>query len=185
LIKKKIIGVFFDLRVLKAEPILTTMISMIAAVAENNVIGKNNNLIWHISEDLQRFKKLTLGHPVIMGRQTYESLPVKPLPNRRNIVISRKSDLKPFGAETASSAEEAIKMCLEDEEVFVCGGAEIYRLFLPVVDKMYLTHIHKNFEGDTFFPEVDLDDWVITEDSELKSDDKSGLEYSFRNYLKL
>jgi dihydrofolate reductase len=158
---------------------------MIAAVAENNVIGRNNDLIWHISEDLQRFKKLTLGHPIIMGRQTYESLPVKPLPNRRNIVISRSNSLKAGGVELAKSIEEAIELCREDEEVFVCGGAEIYRLFLPVVDKMYLTHVHKEFDGDTFFPEVDLDDWVITEDSELKFDDKSGLDYSFRNYLRL
>ncbi len=158
---------------------------MIAAVAQNNVIGRNNTLIWHISEDLQRFKKLTLGHPIIMGRQTYDSLPVKPLPNRRNIVISRKNDFSSSGVETANSVEEAIEMCSSEDEIFVCGGAEIYRLFLPVVDKMYLTHIHQEFDGDTFFPSVDLEDWVITENSEPKFDDKSGLNYSFRNYLKL
>jgi dihydrofolate reductase len=161
------------------------MISMIAAIAENKVIGKENKLIWHITEDLQRFKKLTQGHSVIMGRQTFESLPVKPLPNRKNIVISRSGAIHQPGVLVASSIEHAIELCRDEDEVFVCGGAEIYRSFLPFVDKMYLTHVHENFTGDTFFPEVDLEDWVITEKSEIMHDTKSGLGYSFRNYLKI
>lgn len=157
-------------------------VSIIAAIAENNVIGKDNDLIWHISEDLKRFKKLTSGHPVIMGRKTYESLPFKPLPNRKNIIISSQKELKYKGAIIVNSVESAFQECQNDDEVFICGGATIYELFYPFSNKMYITKVHHNFEGDTFFPEVDYKKWEINYESEMFFDKKSGLYYSFIDY---
>jgi len=159
-------------------------ISIIAAIAKNNVIGKDNDLIWHIPEDLKRFKKLTSGHSIIMGRKTYESLPFKPLPNRKNIVISRIKDLKLQGAIVVKNPEEAIKICKGENEVFICGGAEIYKLFLPIANKMYLTRIHKSFNGDTFFPEIDYLIWKIMCESDIYFDKKSELRYSFHNFMR-
>ncbi len=159
-------------------------ISIIAAVAENNVIGNNNKLIWHISEDLKRFKKLTTGHSVVMGRKTYESLPFKPLPKRKNIVISSQKDLKFEGAVIVNSVKEALEECKNEEEIFICGGAEIYKLFLPVADKLYITKVHKSFEGDTFFPEPDLSEWKIGYKSEKFFDEKSDLHYTFSDFLR-
>ena len=158
-------------------------ISIISAIAKNNVIGKDNDLIWHISEDLKRFKKLTSGCSIIMGRKTYESLPFKPLPNRKNIVISSKK-IEFKGSIVVSSPEEALKLCKEDEEVFICGGASIYSYFLDEVDKMYITEVHESFEGDTFFPEIDYTKWKLTESQEGLKDKKNNLKYSFRNYIR-
>ncbi len=159
-------------------------ISIIVAVAENNVIGNNNKLIWHISEDLKRFKKLTTGHPVIMGRKTYESLPFKPLPKRKNIVISSQKNLKFDGAVIVNSVNKALEECKKEKEVFICGGAEIYKLFLPLADKLYITKVHKTFEGDTFFPEPDFSKWKIGYKSEKFYDEKSDLYYSFSDFLR-
>jgi len=158
-------------------------ISIIAAIAENNVIGKNNDLIWHISEDLKRFKKLTSGHPIIMGRKTYESLPFKPLPKRKNIILSHKN-LKYESTIVVNSVEDVFKECKNEDEIFICGGAEIYKLFLPYTDKLYLTKIHHFFEGDTFFPEINFSDWELKNISEIFKDKKSGLKYSFTDYIK-
>ncbi len=159
-------------------------ISIIAAIAENNVIGNNNDLIWHISEDLKRFKKLTSGHTIIMGRKTYESLPFKPLPKRKNIVISRKDDLYFEGAIVVKNPEEALKECKDEDEIFICGGATIYNHFLNIADKMFLTKVHQEFEGDTFFPEIDYYEWELKSKSEKFKDEKSGLDYTFLNYFK-
>lgn len=159
-------------------------ISIIAAIAENNVIGKNNGLIWHISEDLKRFKKLTSGHPAVMGRKTYESLPFKPLPKRKNIILSRNKDLIYKGATVINSLEKVIKECKNEDEIFICGGAKIYKLFLPYTDKIYLTKIYHSFEGDTFFPEINFSKWKIEFESEIFLDNKSKLKYSFINYVK-
>lgn len=159
-------------------------ISIIAAIAENNVIGKDNDLIWHISEDLKRFKKLTSGHTIIMGRKTYESLPFKPLPKRKNIVISRKDDLYFEGAIVVKNPEEALKECNGEDEIFICGGATIYNHFLNIADKMYLTKVHQEFKGDTFFPEIDYYEWEIKSMSGKFKDEKSGLDYTFLNYSK-
>lgn len=160
-------------------------ISIIAAIAENNVIGKDNDLIWHISEDLKRFKKLTSGHTIIMGRKTYESLPFKPLPNRKNIILSGKTDLKFKGAIVVTGIEDALKKCDGEEEIFICGGATIYKYFLPVSDKMYITKVYKEFEGDTFFPEFCYDDWSVHQESEIQKDAKSDLEYKFVDYIRV
>ena len=134
------------------------MISIIAAVADNGVIGKDNQLIWHISEDLKFFKHRTSGHAVIMGRKTFESIG-KALPNRRNIVISRSPQQATIpGVEWAESFEKALEMTSQ-EEAFVIGGGEIYRLALPYADRLILTEVHHNFEGDTLFPPWDKSCW--------------------------
>ena len=130
------------------------MISIIAAVSENGIIGSGNAMPWHIKEDFKRFKTLTTGHPVIMGRKTFESLG-RPLPNRTNIIVTRNKSFIINDCLTASSIEEAINMCNHEEEIFIIGGGEIYRQAMPMADKIYLTLIHKSFNGDTFFPEID------------------------------
>ena len=127
------------------------MISIIVAVAQNGIIGGSNNLLWHISEDLRNFKRVTSGHPVIMGRKTFESLG-KPLPNRENVVITRSTTPIP-GCRIAHSIEEAIAPYSEEEEVFIIGGGEIYKATLAIADKLYITRVLHDYEGDTSFPE--------------------------------
>lgn len=134
------------------------MISIIVAVAQNGVIGGGNQLLWHISEDLQRFKRITSGHPVIMGRKTFESLG-RPLPNRHNVIITRQKDYQPEGVTVVGSLEEAIALFPAEEEVFITGGGEIYRQALPLTDKVYLTVVCRDYEGDTHFPELDPAQW--------------------------
>lgn len=134
------------------------MISIIVAVAENGVIGGGNTLLWHISEDLQRFKRITRGHPVIMGRKTFESLG-RPLPDRRNVVVTRQRDYSPEGVATVSSLEEAIALFPPTEEIFITGGGEIYRQAVPYADKIYMTTVMKDYKGDIYFPEWDRSLW--------------------------
>ncbi len=135
------------------------MISYVVAVAKNGVIGREGGLPWHIASDLKRFKEITMGKPVVMGRKTWESLPRKPLPGRRNIVITRQRDFAPEGAEMAQTAEEALRLCGDAPEVAVIGGGEIYRLFWPLVDRLYLTEVDLEVDGDTHFPAVPPQDW--------------------------
>jgi len=142
------------------------MISIIVAIAKNNAIGKNNQLLWHISEDLKRFKKLTAGHKVIMGRNTLLSLPKWPLPKRSNIVITDNQDEVFEGCEMVFSIGEAISKCEKKEECFIIGGASIYNQFMPLADKLYITLVNKDFEGDTFFPEIEKNKWELVEESE-------------------
>ncbi len=134
------------------------MISIIVAIAQNNVIGGDNRLLWHIREDLQRFKRITTGHPVVMGRKTFESLG-RPLPNRQNVVITRQKDFRAEGCTVVGSLDEAFALFDASEEVFVIGGAEIYRQALPLAAKLYLTHVEAEYKGDTFFPEINLQNW--------------------------
>ena len=140
--------------------------SIIAAVAENYTIGKDNDLLCHLPGDLKRFKQITSGNTVIMGRKTFLSLPNGALPNRRNIVISRSQNLNFKNVEIVASIGEAIKICDADKENFIIGGGEIYKQFLPFVDKIYLTKIHAVFDGDTFFPELNCDDWNVEIEAE-------------------
>jgi dihydrofolate reductase len=142
--------------------------SMIAAVSENNVIGKDGQLPWHIPEDLQRFKKLTTGHTLVMGRKTYDAIG-RPLPDRRTIVLSKDKDLKIEGSTVAHSVEEVLELTKEEKEVFIAGGAEIYEQFMPYVSKIYLTIVHSDFEGDTYFPMIPVD-FIETESEEVISD---------------
>lgn len=146
------------------------MISVIVAVAENGVIGDKNSLLWHISEDLRNFKRVTSGHPVIMGRKTFESLG-RPLPNRKNVVITRQ-DIAIEGCEVTHSLEEAIEMFPTEEEVFVIGGAQIYREAMPLADRFYLTRVHHTYQGDTSFPEWNESDWLLTESEHFACGEK-------------
>ena len=133
------------------------MLSIIVAIAKNNAIGKDNQLLWHISEDLQYFRQVTSGHTVIMGRKTFESIG-KPLPNRKNIVVS--CTLTPQeGIIVVSSITEALQHAVKEPEVFVIGGGAIYRETFPLAQKLYITQVHENYEGDTFFPAIDVAEW--------------------------
>lgn len=160
-------------------------LSLIVAVAENGAIGKNNDLLWHISADLKHFKALTTGHCIIMGRKTYKSFPKRPLPNRRNIVITNNMDYREEGCEVVHSVEEAIALCKDDEQSFVIGGATVYRQFLPFVDKIFLTKVFATFEADTFFPEIEMSQFEQTAASEVFTDEKSGLRYQFLEYRRI
>jgi dihydrofolate reductase len=134
-------------------------ISIIVAIAKNNAIGKDNKLLCHVPGDLKRFRQITTGHTVIMGKNTYLSLPDGPLKNRRNVVISDNHQDRFNGCVTVYSIEDAIKLCDEDQESFIIGGASVYRQFLPHASKLYLTLVNKYFEADTFFPEIKPEEW--------------------------
>ena len=154
-------------------------ISIIAAVGADNANGADGNLAFHISSDLKHFKELTVGKPVIMGRKTFESLPNGPLPNRRNIVISRNPKYSYPGVETASSLQDAIELTFDSPEAMVIGGAEIYRQALPMATKLYLTQIDATRpDADTFFPEINKDEWE-QDSQEWLTDSKTGLRYRF------
>ena len=137
------------------------MISLIAVVARNRAIGRNNALLWHLPEDLRHFREVTRGKPVIMGRKTWESLPAafRPLPGRRNIVVSRNPDYAAVGAQCATTLDAATRLCRDAEESFVIGGEQIYRQALPLAARLYLTEVDEDAEGDAFFPEFARDDW--------------------------
>jgi dihydrofolate reductase len=154
------------------------MIKIIVAMSDNRVIGNNNELIWKLSSDLKRFKQLTTGHPVVMGRKTYESIG-KPLPNRRNIIITRNSEYEVEGCEVVSSLEEAL--LLSGNDCFIIGGGEIYKQSLELADKIYLTLVHKDFEGDTQFPELSKE-WAIIDNKDFEADQKNEYNYSFIEY---
>jgi len=145
------------------------MIALIAAVADNGVIGQNNKLPWNIPEDLKHFKELTMGKVVIMGRKTYDSIVTmlgKPLPNRKNVVITRQTNLKlPEGVDVFYNVEEAIK-ANSSNDVFIIGGGEIYKEAIKFADTMYITHVHKTYEGDAHFPKVDMTAWKKVEEEE-------------------
>lgn len=158
------------------------MISIIVAIAENNAIGKDNDLLWHLSEDLKRFKKLTSGKTVIMGKKTFESLPVRPLPNRRSIVITDVPGEQIDGCVMAFSIEDAVSKCSPDEENFVIGGGSVYRQFMPIADKFYLTKVHKSFEADTFYPEIDFSQWEMIEKTEGFVDEKNPYPHTYYVY---
>jgi dihydrofolate reductase len=154
------------------------MLTIIAAIANNNVLGKNNRLIWHLPADLKRFKQTTSGHCVIMGRKTFESLG-KPLPNRTNIVITRDNTFNPEGCVIAHSLREAIDAAKADDNPFILGGAEIYKQAMAVADVLDLTFVHHTFEGDVFFPKIDTTIWKETSRQDFKADAKNKYDYSF------
>jgi dihydrofolate reductase len=159
-------------------------ISIIVALAKNFAIGRNNQLLWHISADLKRFKRITSGHKIIMGKLTYESLPVKPLPSRTNIVITDVPGEEFEDCLTVNSIPEALDLCNDNEECFVIGGGSIYRQFLPYCNKLYITMVNKEYEADTFFPEIDFSDWDLIEKEENDHDEQLGFSYSFLIYQK-
>lgn len=154
-------------------------ISIIVAVAKNWAIGKNNQLLWHIPADLKRFKQITLGHQLIMGKLTYLSLPKRPLANRTSIVITDIRDETFEGCITVYSIQQALDLCNDREETFIIGGGSVYRQFLPYANKLYLTVVHKDFEADTFFPEIDTNQWKLVEQSDHGPDETNDFSYSF------
>ncbi|NOX46010.1 MAG: dihydrofolate reductase [Chlorobi bacterium] len=158
-------------------------ISIIVAVAKNKAIGKDNKLLWHLSEDLKRFKRLTSGNPVIMGKNTYFSLPVRPLPKRLNIVITDILDEQIDNCIMAYSIEDAISKMDGTKENFIIGGASIYRQFMEHANKLYITWVHRDFEADTFFPEIDEDIWkVVSQEDFLETNEKNPYPYSYYVY---
>lgn len=158
-------------------------ITLIAAASENNVLGKDNQLIWHLSEDLKRFKQLTLGHSVIMGRKTFESMP-KALPNRTNIILTRNKNYKAENALVAHTIEQALSFTGEDVKPFIIGGGEIYSLFLPFATSIELTRVHHDFEGDAFFPEMDPSDWKLVSKVDNEASDAQPFAFSYLTYIK-
>ena len=160
-------------------------ITIIVAKAANNIIGNDNQLIWHLPNDLKRFKALTSGHPIIMGRKTYESIG-RPLPNRTNIVITRNADWKADGIITANSLEKAIEIASEiDSEIFILGGGNIYQQSMELANVLEVTEVHQDFDGDTSFPEINEEIWEETFREKHPIDEKHSIEYSFVTYHRI
>jgi dihydrofolate reductase len=160
------------------------MLTIIAAVSENNALGKDNQLLWHLPEDFKRFKTLTSGHYIIMGRKTFESFP-KPLPNRTHIIITRQLDYTaPEGCIVVPSFEKAIELCPKNEEAFVIGGGEIYQQALELVNKIDITRVHTKLEADTFFPAIDTTKWKLVFEEFHPKDEKHDYDFTFLTYVK-
>lgn len=153
------------------------MISIIAAMDENRLIGSNNDLPWHLPADLQRVKQLTTGHAIILGRKNYESIG-RPLPNRKNIVITTNPDYEAPGCVVVNSIDAAIEAAGEDD-IYIFGGARIYAQMFGLAERMYLTLIHATFDGDTWFPEYNTDDWEVLDRQDFTADDRNQYDYSF------
>ena len=159
-------------------------VTLIAAASENNIIGKDNKLIWRLSDDLKHFKELTKGHFVIMGRKTFESMP-KALPNRTNVIITRKTDYKAENAIVVNSLEKALKVAENDNQPFIIGGGEIYKLSMEIADRIELTRVHTSIEGDTSFPEIDLEKWQEVKNEKRLKNEKNEYDFSFLRYDKI
>ncbi|HJY12586.1 MAG TPA: dihydrofolate reductase [Flavobacterium sp.] len=159
------------------------MIIMIAAVAENNALGKNNELVWHLPNDFKRFKSLTTNHHIIMGRKTFESFP-KPLPNRVHVVITRQKDYNPEGCIVVDSIEKAIAICPENEDSYIIGGGEIYNLGMEHADILEITKVHHSFDADAYFPEIDKTDWQLVETEENFKDEKHLYDFTYETYIR-
>jgi dihydrofolate reductase len=152
----------------------------VVAISENHVIGKDNQMLWYLPNDLKHFKDITTGHTVIMGRKTFDSVG-KPLPKRRNIIITRQA-ITIAGCEVVNSIEAALALCAGEQEVFIVGGAEIYKLAMPLTTRIYLTIVHKDFSGDSFFPEINKQEWKEVFREDHQPDEKNSLPYSFITY---
>jgi dihydrofolate reductase len=159
------------------------MITIIAAIADNNALGKDNQLIWHLPADLKRFKQVTLNHHIIMGRKTFESLG-KPLPNRTTIIITRNPNYKVENCIVVNSLEEALEAAKTDENPYILGGAEIYNQAIKFADKLDLTYVHHSFEADAFFPLIDTEIWKEDSRQDFKMDEKNNYNYSFVTYIR-
>ncbi len=161
------------------------MVTIIAAIANNNALGKDNDLIWHLPADLKRFKKVTSGHHILMGRNTFESIG-KPLPNRTTVIITRNENYKQEGCIVVDSIEKAIEVAKNDEHIFIIGGAQIYKQVIEnnLADELDITQVHHSFDADVFFPEIDLNIWEETTRENFSADEKNKYNYSFINYKK-
>ncbi len=159
------------------------MITLIAAVAENNALGKDNQLLWHLPDDFKRFKTLTSGHYIIMGRKTFESFP-KLLPNRTHVIITRQKDYQPEGCIIVNSLEKAIEACPTNEAIYIIGGGEIYKQSIAIADKVDVTRVHHTFEADTFFPEIDLNKWQLDFEEFHPKDERHAFDFTFQTFLR-
>lgn len=159
------------------------MISLIVAHDKNRVIGYKNKMPWHLPEELKYFKKMTMGKPIIMGRKTFESIG-RPLPGRRNIVITRNPDYKEEGIEVVSSLDDGLELVKDAEEVMIIGGEQIFKLAFPLVDRLYITFINYEFDGDTFFPYYDLTNWNLVSESEPQQTNE-GYTYTYKIFDRL
>ncbi len=158
-------------------------LSLIVAKTNNNVIGHNNKLLWHLPKDLQHFKKTTLGHSIIMGRKTFESIG-RPLPGRTNVVLTTNTEKKFIGCKVANSPQSALKFVEKDSEPFIIGGSEIYKLFLNDVNKMHITQLHTSMYGTAFFPEYNKNDWTVIEKIYHKKDDQNPFDFTIFTLLR-
>jgi dihydrofolate reductase len=159
-------------------------LAIIVATDEQGLIGRDNDLPWRLSADLQYFRRITMGKPIIMGRNTHESIG-RPLPGRQNIVISSQADYQAQGCDVVHSLDEALALCQDQQEVMVMGGASLYRQTLPLVDTLYLTLVHAQLEGDTWFPDWQTDEWQLVSREDHPADDKNEFDYSFIQYQRL
>ncbi|RMA57611.1 dihydrofolate reductase [Ulvibacter antarcticus] len=159
------------------------MITMIAAAGENNELGKDNDLVWHLPDDFKRFKQLTTGHFIIMGRKTFESFP-KPLPNRVHLVITRDKTYKKEGAVIVHSLDEAIIKAAGDTQAFIIGGGEIYKLAIEVSDKIELTRVHHSFDADTFFPEIPSEEWQLVNETFHEKDERHKYAFTYQTWVR-
>ena len=157
------------------------MLTIIAAAGENNALGKDNNLVWHLPDDFKRFKKLTSGHHIIMGRKTFDTFP-KPLPNRIHVVITRQDNFKKEGIVVVNSLERAVELTTEDPQPFVIGGGEIYKLAMNLADKIELTRVHGTFEADTFFPKIDENQWKLVSEKFHEKDERHNYAFTYLTY---
>ena len=157
------------------------MISIIAAVSENNALGKNNDLVWHLPDDFKRFKQLTSGHYIVMGRKTFESFP-KPLPKRTHVIVTRQKNYTPEGCLVANTLQEAIQLCPKNEDTYIIGGGEIYKQSIAIADVLEITRVHHSFDADTFFPEIDLKIWQLTSEEFHPKDDKHNYSFTYQSY---
>lgn len=162
------------------------MLSIICALASNRGIGRDNKLLYHLSADLRRFKQLTTGHTIIMGRRTYESLPKGALPNRRNIVLSRRADFTAPNVEVFSSLTAALEACTTDEDIYIIGGESVYAEALPLADRLCLTHVEATpADADAFFPEFDETGWRLVSTESHEADEKNAVPYTFADYERI
>ena len=156
-------------------------VTLIAAAGENNELGKDKDLVWHLPDDFKRFKSLTTGHAIIMGRKTFETFPDL-LPNRKHIIITRKEDYTPQGAVVVHSLEDALKVAKDDPQPFVIGGGEIYKLSMGKADAIELTRVHGSFDADTFFPKIDEEEWKLVAQEEHPADERHKYAFTYLTY---
>lgn len=159
------------------------MIILIAAVAENNALGKNNDLLWHLPNDFKRFKEITSGHHIIMGRKTFESFP-KPLPNRTHVIITRQKDFKYEGCIVVQDIEKAIAVCPTNEDLYIIGGGEIYSQSLHFADQLDITRVHHSFDADVYFPEIDPEIWELSSETFHPKDEKHLFAFTFQTFVR-
>ena len=159
------------------------MVIMIAAVAENNALGKNNNLLWHLPNDFKRFKQITSGHHIIMGRKTFESFP-KPLPNRTHVIITRQNDFEHEGCIVVQNIEKALSVCPINENLYIIGGGEIYQQSISFADQLDITRVHHSFDADVYFPEIDPEIWELTSETYHSKDERHLFDYTFQTFVR-